>query len=437
MARHPAGDLAPVSPFAPDPAPATPAGRSAPTPAALLKALRRRWVLAAFVGGLAAVAAAGAVWVALPGGKHTARAAVQLRAAGPDVVARSPEEFDAFRKGQMFALRTRDLINRTLADPAVAGLETVRASADPVRMLEDGIKVDAALAPDVLTVSLTGDNPADLVVIVDSLVKRYVEDATAADRRARDDKRRELDRLAEGFQAEIQARERQIRLAAEANGVLGPEAADAKHARMQGELAKVEADVFAVQKEVQDAEVQIDLLQKKLAERRFDLSPAELAGLVDAHPRVAPLIKRKGERAAALARAREVAVDDTAPVVRDIQAQIADTDKELATARTAVRAEVEADLRAGAERTLSAGLAAAKDRLDGTRRTLASRVKWRDEYQKMLTNSAKGAFDIQALQDEVKPHKEYLNKVIGQRSSSTPRRRSGRGWPSGRGPSPC
>jgi succinoglycan biosynthesis transport protein ExoP len=52
------------------PAPAMP---TTPTPAGLLNAFRRRWVLGTFIGGLIAAAVAVGIWVALPGGKHQAR----------------------------------------------------------------------------------------------------------------------------------------------------------------------------------------------------------------------------------------------------------------------------------------------------------------------------------------------------------------------------
>jgi capsular exopolysaccharide synthesis family protein len=334
------------------------------------------------------------VWLAVPDGRHAARAVVQLR---PPV-----EELDAFRREQTFLLRSRDLIRRTLADPAVAGLETVRAAADPVGLVEENLAVEAP-APDVLAVTLAGDRPADLVAILDALVRQYA----AAERQARDDERRELDRLADGFRAEVEARERQIRLAAEANGVLGPEAAEAKHARMQGELARIEAEVEAARREVEDAEAEVG----RPGQRAADPGPGGPPAPVDADPRVAALLRQRADRAAALDRARQVATDDTAPVVVELKARLVRIEKDLA----AARAEAEAGVRAEAERAAAAGRAAAADRLGAARRALASRLRWRDEYRKMLTNSTRGAYDIQALLDEVRPHKEYLNRAVGER----------------------
>src|SRR5438874_9448170 len=87
---------APMSPYGPPgwaggPAPTGP--RNAPTVGGLVTALKRRWVLATFVGGLVAAAVAVAVWFLLPAGKHSARSVVELKMKGPDLVNRQGEDF--------------------------------------------------------------------------------------------------------------------------------------------------------------------------------------------------------------------------------------------------------------------------------------------------------------------------------------------------------
>src|SRR5437764_13606340 len=93
-----------MSPYGPagwsgGPAPSGP--RNAPTVGGLLNALKRRWVLATFVGGLVAGLVAAGIWLLLPAGKHSARALVELRSKGPDLVQRQSEDFESFRKDQL------------------------------------------------------------------------------------------------------------------------------------------------------------------------------------------------------------------------------------------------------------------------------------------------------------------------------------------------
>ena len=83
---------APASPFnyTNQPSMPAPAMQATPTPAGLLNAFRRRWVLGTFIGGVVAVAAAVGIWMALPSGKHQTRALVQLRPKAIDVRQQEP-----------------------------------------------------------------------------------------------------------------------------------------------------------------------------------------------------------------------------------------------------------------------------------------------------------------------------------------------------------
>src|SRR6185437_5302896 len=96
------------------------------------------------------------------------------------------------------------------------------------------------------------------------LVKKYIDDTTVLDRKKRDDRMSRLEALSEKLKGEILAKERSIQLMVEANNSIGGEGAQAKQARMQQELAKLDADVYATQREIQELESRISVLQKKV-----------------------------------------------------------------------------------------------------------------------------------------------------------------------------
>ena len=135
MAAPPAGPYGPGSGYA---GPTPPSARSNPTPAGLFNALKRRWVMATFVGGLVAATAAVAVWMLMPAGKHTARALVEIRSSGPNFGTRGGDDADAFRKSQMFLMTTRDLLSRTVNEPAIASLDMIKNADDPVNCSKSG-----------------------------------------------------------------------------------------------------------------------------------------------------------------------------------------------------------------------------------------------------------------------------------------------------------
>src|SRR6266540_5849905 len=73
----------PIPPYGPNPGytvgPMPPRAKAGPSPGGMLHALKRRWVLATFLGGLFAAAAAAGVWMLMPAGKHQAKALIRLR----------------------------------------------------------------------------------------------------------------------------------------------------------------------------------------------------------------------------------------------------------------------------------------------------------------------------------------------------------------------
>lgn len=102
--------------------------KTGPTPLGVLNALKRRWVMASLLGTLAAGVAAVVVWLAMPAGKHEAKAHVRLRLPVNDGIVKNTDDPESYRQTQRFLLKTRNLINRTLADPSVASLDMVRNS---------------------------------------------------------------------------------------------------------------------------------------------------------------------------------------------------------------------------------------------------------------------------------------------------------------------
>lgn len=269
------------------PAPTVPA---TPTPAGLWNAFRRRWVLGTFLGALVAAAAAIGAWSALPGGKHQVRALVQLKPRN-GLVGGNSEEFGEYRNRQRFLLKSRGLITQTLAEPAVASLDSVRGAEGAVQTVEDSLKV-SIVTDDILEVSMTGNNIDDMKVIVDHLVKRYVDDAVGFDQRDRADQRKKLDQLSETMKAEIEAMEKQIELLVKANGTSGGTDGATKSAMLHQRQIQASADYDAVDREIGKLEAQITVLNDEIKDQdKVPVNKAILNQFVEADPSVVAAVR--------------------------------------------------------------------------------------------------------------------------------------------------
>lgn len=398
------------------PLPPTPPSKSGPTPLGILNALKRRWVMAALIGGAAAVVAAVVGWFALPSGKHEARAHIQIRLTSSNGVTRPVDDPESFRRTQMFILKTRDLITRALADPSVASTETVQNAIkngdDPVKLVEDNLKVTME-GPEIITVTLTGDNPEDMRVILDQMVKRYYDDATVLERKGRDDRRRQLESLAETFKREITAKEKNIKLMAESHTTTGVTDGAAVAARNQQELAALDAEVFQANKEIMELDAQIDLIRGKIDQKRFDFNATQVDTMLNSDERVLKLVLERA-RKEELLRIEKLRVPENTPlppVVTSLQTAIKQLDDEIRTTKDRLRPDVETYLKTVTAAQLQDKLKDLEDRKEGVKKILAFRASYKKQLEDKVRTAIKGSFDVEGLRHELDPLRISLAKI--------------------------
>ncbi len=166
------------------PRPATPAVPELPpalssglTPVALLRALGRRW-LVALVLGLAAAGTVGAVlWFKFPP-QYIAETRLQISDAPPKYVTAVPSEsgLTAYLRTQAAVIKTPAVLNAALLEPQVADLDVIRGHADPFAWLQENLVVDFTGGQDTLRVSLSMDNPEEAAVLVNAVVRAYLDE---------------------------------------------------------------------------------------------------------------------------------------------------------------------------------------------------------------------------------------------------------------------
>lgn len=210
--------------------------RAWPTLPELVNALKRRLVLAAFLGILVGMAGAAAIWLAMPNGRHRASALLQLKPLTPlgtSVDQGIEAEFESFKKNQQELIRGRILLGRVIANPSVAKWPDVRTSDDPVRWLSESIKVDWR-SLELMEISIRGDDPKQLKEILGTLVAEYEKDSTSEETKKRQVTRLLLEKSLEDVNRQIQTREDRVRKGAQMGTGTSPE--------MQALMVKMEQD---------------------------------------------------------------------------------------------------------------------------------------------------------------------------------------------------
>ncbi len=141
-----------------------------------LHALRRRWVLAVGMGLVIAAAAAITLWFVFPE-SSSATALFEVRQEQDsivrDAVQRSTQDFEILKKTQLALLKSKFLLTAAIRDPGVASLSILAGERDKEEWLQENLQVEFPHNGEILSISLTGSPPEDLVRLVDAVAEAY------------------------------------------------------------------------------------------------------------------------------------------------------------------------------------------------------------------------------------------------------------------------
>ncbi len=169
---------------------------------------------AGLVTGLILAAAAGiGVYFFMPVPKPTARTLLRV----------PPQRGIVFRQGgangdlqnhqrtQVALLRSRLVLNRALRDPQVAKLSIVQQQIEPVEWLEKEVEGDFSVAPEILRISMKGDKPEQLIVLVDAIAQALRREIVDNEKNQRRERLNILSELREKYEGELEDRKKTLR----------------------------------------------------------------------------------------------------------------------------------------------------------------------------------------------------------------------------------
>jgi polysaccharide biosynthesis transport protein len=417
--QTPPNGLAPVSGAAPlnyagkPHLPGTASG-TAPTPAGLWNAFRRRWVLGTFLGLLFGTAAAVGVWMLLPAGKHEVSAVVELRPRGDaGFVKTNSEDQNNFARQQAYLLRARDLLTRTISDPAIGSLAFVKGSEEPVTMLSERIKVEVR-TPELLELRLTGNDLDGMKAFTDNHVRRFVDEASGHERRVLTEEIEKLEQQAATLKFEIESTEKQIMLLAQGNGTIGGEDSAKLLASLHIRRNELDSLFNRTGHELINLNARLDVVRLHLNDKGppVDPDPAIVKEFVDADSGVQKLRDLVGMKKAAYAKALEIAGGNKdVPIVMEAAADLKKAEELLAEAEkvVVVVAIDRARARKLAERTKEAKTLA--DEIATKTKAREGFKLERDGLDKVIKANAGGNVGIDQMKQALQPQRDLLAQV--------------------------
>ncbi len=237
-----------------------------PSGLALLKALRRRWRLAAIAAPLAGILVAAAVWFLAPTPKYTVRATLEVNPTPPNAIVRpsigNDISLDNFRQLQMALIKSQRILIAALRDPKLSQLPTLREADNPLDWLDQSISFAAPGNGQVLQVFLEGPYPDDLRLLLDGVIKTYLSEFINYEQEIRNARLTSLKRHKEQFQEEL-SQAKAARSQFFERGGAKVNVVDLQIAFLQTDLQRRQSELGKLETEVAELEAQ----QKQLNSR--------------------------------------------------------------------------------------------------------------------------------------------------------------------------
>src|SRR5712692_3635185 len=217
--------------------PLPPALTKGPDMSALLQALGRRWLLAAFLGTLLAGGVGAAVWFFLPI-RHTAYSQRRISMTPPWLVVRNADtsegrgEFLTYQRTQAAWIKNYFVLSAALQLEDVKNLQMVREQPEPLTWLAEELKVDFQEGSEIITVSMTGQDPAEVVTLVKAVTQTYLDKIVNLEREGRRARLAELNDIYEKSVEKLRAQRNSQRKLADTLGTSDSQALTQKQVNL-------------------------------------------------------------------------------------------------------------------------------------------------------------------------------------------------------------
>jgi hypothetical protein len=398
-----------------------PALSSGPTALALLKALRRRWLLAFGLGACLACAAAAVVWFLLPPARQGASIKLFIAADPEGVLFKHPEaneSFENFQQRQNALIRCQMVLEAALRQaqagkPPVATLKVIENSPDPVGLLEKELKVDFPGSREIMRISMEGDDQEELKVLVDAIAEAYLSEVVAPQTQNRQGKIDKLNELMKVQQDKLKTLRGQVRKVAEDLGagdlhvlVLKQQLAQERHNKAQTELLDLESDLRKLQTD--------EATLKAQEGTDIPLPEQEVAAEIEKDPSVKKHRERVGQLETLLEETKARVVVPEVFAVQQLSRDLERAKKDLEEWRKRTRPDAEALVRNRLRTEATTRLTLVRERIRERGELKKARETEVNRLKKEGDALNQGAWQLGELQPEIKKAEAMVANIENQ-----------------------
>ena len=222
-----------------------PGGREL-TAMGILTALRRRWVPALVLAIPAAMLASAIVWEVVPA-KYESSAILKIQQyeqiVAFDNTKQRSTEFLTYRDTQKGFIKSRAVLTSALRNPKVSECRTMKTVGYPVEWLMKELNVDEQISPEFLKISLQGEYPEDLALIVNAVKDSFLNEVVYNERNKRIENLRRAEESYRERDERVRAAQANIERLAKHLGTVDPKLLILDQGRIQQKITELEKEL--------------------------------------------------------------------------------------------------------------------------------------------------------------------------------------------------
>jgi capsular exopolysaccharide synthesis family protein len=397
----------------------TAARRVLPAFASLLHAYRRRWPTMLGLGLLSAALTAAAAWFTYPA-KYSVQALLHVDSQGARGGSENEADFLDFQRTQAVLLKSPSVLHATLENPEIAQLRVVRGQRDAVAWLEKELGTDTQLGPEIVRLTLTGDQVEDLPVLLNEIVRTYLHEYAAREQTRIAMRTQQLQESYHRCAKDVRDKRQRMRTRERELGYDDPQTTQVRYQIALQQLAAAQNQRLQVQLERQKAQEEWLALRSRLnTPDSLLVSTAQIEEELQKEPQV----KKQRERLAAAEETLQRFHSSANPVARDrlLEGPRAERDAvqhALEAVQQELRPRIEARLRTRALDELRTGAVKLEGQIklyQGQEKTLHDIVRGLEVQVEGLRAGRGGPQrvppDLEALRDDVAQTEQVLKKI--------------------------
>lgn len=227
--------------------------------ATLLRSLRRRWIPCVLIGVPLAVALGFAAFVALPA-PYVAGSEIFIKSFDDNLVFQTNEpqaQFHVRKETHQRMVTSSLVLTAALRNLDVPRLQFFSGVQNPVEFLESRLDVRRA-GHEFFTISLSGEQPAELAKIVNAVTDAYMSEVVEAEVGKRRERLAELQKVADGVREDLQIKRQELRDLTK----MSNSATTLQASQKQEHVLEMQVEVRK-----QITQVEMDLLRLRIRER--------------------------------------------------------------------------------------------------------------------------------------------------------------------------